>query len=176
MVNTFEAQIYKQFDQLEARVKELEMANQGWHRCGSPGKTVKRVVDDGNGLTHEESFSYQPKFTIADRDARIKGLEAELEAQRVHYQGELNKARKAVDTLADEHIRENKRRVEVEDLLSVLQQTVKEIQRELEVSRLARQVVEKERDDLKMETERDKQVFESFGIKVNEYGYWKPKK
>lgn len=60
---------------------------------------------------------FQPRFTIADRDAKIKGLEAELEAQRAHYQGELEKARKAVDSLSSEYFIEHSRRIKVENVL-----------------------------------------------------------
>jgi chromosome segregation ATPase len=102
----------------DERIRQLEASkNPGFAHV----RTAKRTVDDGNGVTHEESFSYQPRFSIADRDAKIKGLEAELEAQRMHYQGELEKARKAVDALASEHIREHKRRIEIEDTISGLQ-------------------------------------------------------
>jgi chromosome segregation ATPase len=81
-------------------------------------------------LANESGEVYiYPDHKLADRDSTIKGLRAELEAQRAHYQGELEKARKAVDALASEYIREHKRRIEVEETISKLQETIEMYQK-----------------------------------------------
>jgi chromosome segregation ATPase len=163
----------------DERIRQLEASKY-------PGfahvRTAKRTVDDGNGVTHEESFSYQPRFSIADRDAKIKGLEAELEAQRMHYQGELEKARKAIDALASEHIREHKRRVEVEDTISKLQETIEMYQKAsgfehetLLMAQARAKELEVQVENLTIERARDQQAFETFGIRKNGMGYWQPK-
>jgi predicted nucleic acid-binding Zn-ribbon protein len=80
---------------------------------------------------HNSLEGYKPRFTIADRDAKIKGLEAELQAQRAHYQGELEKARKAIDALSSEHIREHSRRVELEDEMTKVRAEREALRKEL---------------------------------------------